>query len=140
MKTSTLFVVGLIVGALTVFCFRAVSTSSGDASADGKPSAPEPNPHAGHSMSAEPAPAPAPAPAPVPVPVDPGGQVDDDGRKPENQICPVMGNEVDPDLFVDYQGRRIGFCCPGCDERFLKDPEKYLKKVDAELAARKGGK
>ena len=63
-----------------------------------------------------------------------------DGRAPENEICPVMGNEVDPDVFVDYKGRRIGFCCPGCDEKFLEDPEKYLKKVDRELAARKAAK
>jgi YHS domain-containing protein len=61
-------------------------------------------------------------------------------REPENLICPVMGNEVDPDLFVDYEGRRIGFCCPPCVEKFKADPEKYLEKVDAELAARKGGK
>ena len=51
-----------------------------------------------------------------------------------------MGNAVDPDVYVDYQGRRIGFCCLGCDEAFLKDPEKYLKKVDQELAARKDDK
>ena len=51
-----------------------------------------------------------------------------------------MGNEVDPDIYVDYQGRRIGFCCAGCDEQFLKDPEKYLKKVDAEINARTGAK
>jgi YHS domain-containing protein len=58
------------------------------------------------------------------------------GVPPENQVCPVMGNEVDPRVFVDYKGRRIAFCCPGCDESFLADPEKYLKKVDAEISAR----
>ena len=60
----------------------------------------------------------------------------DDSRLPENRICPVMGNEVDPEIYVDYQGRRIGFCCGGCDQTFLDDPEKYLKKVDAELAGK----
>jgi YHS domain-containing protein len=59
----------------------------------------------------------------------------DPDRAPENAICPVMGNEVDPEIYVDYAGRRIGFCCPGCDKLFLEDPEKYLVKVDAELRA-----
>ncbi len=59
---------------------------------------------------------------------------------PENQTCPVMGNPVDPKVFVDHNGRRIGFCCPGCDDLFKANPEKYLKKVDAEIAARSGGK
>ena len=60
------------------------------------------------------------------------------GVLPENKLCPIMGNEVDPEVFVDYKGRRIGFCCPGCDEAFLAEPEKYLKKLDAAIA--KGGK
>ncbi len=59
-----------------------------------------------------------------------------DEHPPENEICPVMGNPVDPRVFVDYEGRRIGFCCPGCDQTFQEDPETYLRKVDAEIAAR----
>ena len=49
------------------------------------------------------------------------------------KTCPVMGNPIDPEVFVDYKGRRIYFCCPGCDKTFQKDPEKYLAKVDAEI-------
>ena len=61
-------------------------------------------------------------------------------KQPVNQICPVMGNEVDPDVFVDHEGRRIGFCCPPCIPTFKADPAKYIKKVDAELAAREESK
>jgi YHS domain-containing protein len=50
------------------------------------------------------------------------------------KTCPVMGNPIDPEVYLDYQGRRIYFCCPGCDEKFLADPEKYLPKVAAEIA------
>jgi len=50
------------------------------------------------------------------------------------KTCPVMGNPIDPEVYVDYQGRRIYFCCPGCDKKFLADPGKYLPKVDAEIA------
>lgn len=47
-----------------------------------------------------------------------------------NAMCPVMGNPVDvedPDLFVDYKGQKIGFCCAPCKPKFLKDPEKYME-------------
>ncbi len=47
-------------------------------------------------------------------------------------ICPVMGGEINKDVYVDYEGQRVYFCCPGCEEKFLEDPEKYLKKMAAE--------
>lgn len=46
--------------------------------------------------------------------------------------CPVLGNKIDEKVFVDYQGKRIYFCCAGCIDQFKKDPEKYLKKMEAE--------
>jgi len=44
--------------------------------------------------------------------------------------CPVMGGQINKDIYVDYNGRRIYFCCAGCPETFLKDPEKYLKNLE----------
>lgn len=47
--------------------------------------------------------------------------------EPVNKTCPVMvGEEVDPDLHVDYQGKRVWFCCESCVEDFQEDPEAYL--------------
>lgn len=47
-----------------------------------------------------------------------------------NKFCPVRGGEVDPETpTVEYNGKNIGFCCPGCDGKFSKDPEKYLKNL-----------
>ncbi len=46
-----------------------------------------------------------------------------------NKVCPVEGGAVvtdDPALAVVYQGKKIGFCCASCPERFRKDPEKYM--------------
>lgn len=43
--------------------------------------------------------------------------------------CPVLGGGVDKQVYVDYQGKRIYFCCKGCDAEFKKDPEKYLQKM-----------
>lgn len=44
-------------------------------------------------------------------------------------VCPVMGGKVNKDIYVDYQGKRIYFCCKGCDSKFKEDPEKYMKKM-----------
>jgi YHS domain-containing protein len=62
--------------------------------------------------------------------------------------CPVLQGNVDKNVYVDYKGHRIYFCCKGCDAEFKKDPEKYLKKLESQgvtlekspAAAPKGGK
>jgi YHS domain-containing protein len=46
--------------------------------------------------------------------------------------CPVMGGKIDDKAYTDYNGKRIYFCCPGCISEFKKDPEKYVKKMEAE--------
>jgi YHS domain-containing protein len=46
--------------------------------------------------------------------------------------CPVLGGNINKSVYIDYQGRRIYFCCPGCEPEFRKDPEKFLKKLEAQ--------
>ena len=47
-----------------------------------------------------------------------------------NKVCPVMGNKIDVDgPTVEYNGKLYGFCCPGCDAKFEKNPEKYSKNL-----------
>jgi YHS domain-containing protein len=41
--------------------------------------------------------------------------------------CPVMGGKITSTSFIDYQGQRVYFCCPGCEGSFLADPEKYFE-------------
>lgn len=48
--------------------------------------------------------------------------------KPQT-TCPVLKGNPNKEIYVDYQGQRIYFCCAGCDAEFRKDPEKYLKKM-----------
>ena len=38
------------------------------------------------------------------------------------KICPVMGGPLDPNIYTDYNGRRIYFCCASCPKAFEKDP------------------
>ena len=53
----------------------------------------------------------------------------------EQKTCPVMdGNKINPDLYVDHDGKRIYFCCKMCVGTFKKDPEKYIKNVADEIA------
>lgn len=44
-------------------------------------------------------------------------------------VCPVMGEPIDKQIYVDYNGYRVYFCCQGCVAKFNKEPEKFLKKM-----------
>lgn len=47
-----------------------------------------------------------------------------------NKVCPVKGNPIEEDTpTVEYNGKLYGFCCPGCDTKFAKNPEKYAKNL-----------
>jgi len=45
--------------------------------------------------------------------------------------CPDMGGKIDKKYYVDYNGKRIYACCKGCLADIKKDPEKYIKKLEA---------
>lgn len=47
----------------------------------------------------------------------------------EQTTCPVMGGAINKDLFVEYKGKKVYFCCAGCEEQFNKEPEKYIAKL-----------
>lgn len=47
----------------------------------------------------------------------------------EQTLCPVMDNPINKELFTVYKGKKVYFCCPGCEGTFLKDPEKYIGKL-----------
>ena len=48
----------------------------------------------------------------------------------EQKECPVMEGTVNKNIFADYKGKRIYFCCPPCLKEFNKNPEKYMKKLE----------
>ena len=48
--------------------------------------------------------------------------------KPQT-VCPVMGKPIDSSAFIDIQGQRVYFCCPGCEKKLKADPDKYFKKA-----------
>ncbi|MAG55298.1 MAG: hypothetical protein CMJ83_03320 [Planctomycetes bacterium] len=69
---------------------------------------------------------------------DPDGSgkgTDDDATKKDvvsttvNKNCPIMGKPVDPKQTVDYNGKKVGFCCKGCAPKWaaLSADEKAAK-------------
>ncbi len=47
--------------------------------------------------------------------------------------CPVMGGDIDPTAFSTLPGgRKVFYCCPGCDKPFLADPARYASKLEAQ--------
>jgi YHS domain-containing protein len=43
--------------------------------------------------------------------------------------CPVSGEPANKDIFSEYKGRKVFFCCADCKAAFDKDPEKYAAKI-----------
>lgn len=60
--------------------------------------------------------------------------VTDKGITVVNKVCPIMGSEVKadeltPELTRDFNGKKVGFCCPPCLEEWdeMTDAEKTAK-------------
>ncbi len=47
----------------------------------------------------------------------------------EQTTCPIMGTAINKALFVEYKGKKVYFCCPGCEDKFTAEPEKYIAKL-----------
>jgi YHS domain-containing protein len=47
----------------------------------------------------------------------------------EQKICPVLGNPINKDVYTEYKGKKVYFCCPACKPEFEKNPEKYISKL-----------
>jgi YHS domain-containing protein len=47
-----------------------------------------------------------------------------------NQVkCPVSGKPINPEAKVEYEGKNVYFCCPGCPDAFNADPKKFLERL-----------
>jgi YHS domain-containing protein len=45
----------------------------------------------------------------------------------EQKMCPVMTDmKINPDVFTEYKGKKVYFCCTDCKAKFEADPEKYI--------------
>ncbi|HEW79718.1 MAG TPA: hypothetical protein ENH34_07140 [Phycisphaerales bacterium] len=47
-------------------------------------------------------------------------------EKVGQQTCPVIPqNKIDPNIFTEYKGEKVYFCCTFCRAAFLRNPGKY---------------
>ena len=42
-----------------------------------------------------------------------------------------MGGAINKSVYTDYKGKRVYFCCNGCPEVFLKEPDKYITQMES---------
>jgi YHS domain-containing protein len=56
----------------------------------------------------------------------------DAGEDTAQTTCPIMGHAIDKSVYEDYDGKRVYLCCASCIEKFKKDPEAYIEKLEAE--------
>jgi len=47
----------------------------------------------------------------------------------EQTACPLMGFAVDKNVYTEYKGEKVYFCCPACIAGFKENPEKYVAKL-----------
>ncbi len=47
-------------------------------------------------------------------------------------VCPITGEGINTNLFVDVLGKRIFVCCKGCISPIKKDPAKYISQMEKE--------
>jgi len=70
---------------------------------------------------------------------EPGGG-NEAGQEIVQTTCPVMvGNKIDPNIYTEYRGKRVYFCCAKCKAAFESNPEKYLDRLPQFAAAQAGG-
>jgi YHS domain-containing protein len=44
---------------------------------------------------------------------------------PVNTLCPWSGDPVQSDSLARYRGRTVGFCNPGCRDKFIKATDMF---------------
>lgn len=55
-------------------------------------------------------------------------------------VCVVSGEKLGSmgkPVVLQHEGREVRLCCPGCIDKFKKEPAKYLKKLDDAEKAKK---
>lgn len=78
------------------------------------------------------------------------GMMQSEGKEDEskavevgNKICPVSGEkvgEMGEIVKYEYNGKIYNLCCPMCQKDFSKNPEKYSKIAEDEVAKEKESK
>ncbi|MCC8108630.1 MAG: hypothetical protein LIQ30_06200, partial [Planctomycetes bacterium] len=49
-----------------------------------------------------------------------------DAAEPGSEACPIMGNRINRQLFLEKNGRRVFMCCKGCTKRLQNNWDKAV--------------
>ena len=49
--------------------------------------------------------------------------------KIEQTTCPVMAGPINKNIYTEYQGKKVYFCCQGCVDKFKANPQEYIAKL-----------
>ena len=44
--------------------------------------------------------------------------------------CPIDDKQIDKDIYGDYEGKRVYFCCSDCRDVFNDDPNSYVQEME----------
>jgi YHS domain-containing protein len=47
----------------------------------------------------------------------------------DQAMCPIMDKPINKNIFVEYEGKKVYFCCKGCEDKFEADPAAYMAKL-----------
>ena len=47
----------------------------------------------------------------------------------EQTTCPIMGGKINKAIFIEHEGKKVYFCCDGCQDKFKEAPEQYITKL-----------
>jgi YHS domain-containing protein len=58
-----------------------------------------------------------------------GDEAAQKGELVPQKTCPVMGEAVNKNLYVEHEGKRIYVCCEPCKAKVKENPEKFIEKL-----------
>jgi YHS domain-containing protein len=48
------------------------------------------------------------------------------------ELCPIMGGKINKKYYADHKGKRVYFCCSGCDSKFKQNPDAHIARMEKE--------
>jgi len=66
----------------------------------------------------------------LPALADSYAKMNEEKAQPNQKMCPVMGNPINKEVYSDYNGKRIFFCCKACVNVFRENPGQYISKSE----------
>jgi len=47
------------------------------------------------------------------------------------RFCPITGEPINKNVYLDHKGKRVYFCCNDCKAAFEKNPDKHIEALES---------